>query len=134
MLIRLLFAHHPQLALCAAGAVAAAATATSSTAGGTTKPKTSESKQKLEHATTQGTKKPTPSTTGSTTRQSKALKTPVPGENRGKRTLYDFGNAGYLYPEVASRRAGFVDSYYPQAGYYNGQQAIGKPAGCTSSS
>lgn len=117
-----------QLALCAAGAVAAAATA-----GGTSKPKTSETKQKLEQVTTQGTKKPTPST-GSTTRQSKALKTPaVPGENRGKRTLYDFGNAGFLYPEVASRRAGFVDSYYPQSGYYNGQQAIGNPTGCTSS-
>lgn len=109
------------MALCAAGAVAAAA------AAGTSKPKTSETKQKLEQATTQGTKKPTTSSSASTTRQSKALKTPaVPGENRGKRTLYDFGNAGFLYPEVASRRAGFVDSYYPQSGYYNGQQAIGR--------
>lgn len=111
-----------QLALFAVGAAAA----------GTTKPK-SESKPKTETATS---KKATPTTAAAatTTRQSKSVKVkPVPGENRGKRTLYDFGNAGYLYPEVASRRAGYVDSYYPQAGYYNGQQAIGESSGCTCS-
>jgi len=106
--------------------------ATVAVASATTKPK-SDSKSKTEPAIP-STKKPTPTTSGSTpstattktaTRQSKALKS-VPGENRGKRTLYDFGNAGYLYPEVASRRAGYVDNYYPQTGYYNGQQAIGK--------
>ncbi|XP_067631540.1 uncharacterized protein [Eurosta solidaginis] len=48
-------------------------------------------------------------------------------DKRGKRTLYDFGNAGYLYPQIASRRAGYDSegqSYYPQQGYYNGQDAV----------
>ncbi|XP_050327339.1 uncharacterized protein LOC126757456 [Bactrocera neohumeralis] len=69
-----------------------------------------------------------PATTG---RESKALKTTTSTTNasdkRGKRTLYDFENAGYLYPEIASRRAGYENdgqAYYPQNGYYNGQDAI----------
>ncbi|XP_018796095.1 PREDICTED: putative mediator of RNA polymerase II transcription subunit 26 isoform X1 [Bactrocera latifrons] len=64
-------------------------------------------------------------------RESKALKTSTSTTNasdkRGKRTLYDFENAGYLYPEIASRRAGYENdgqAYYPQSGYYNGQDAI----------
>ncbi|XP_036330561.1 daxx-like protein [Rhagoletis pomonella] len=69
-------------------------------------------------------------TTASTTR--KTLKSSAGGtadasDKRGKRTLYDFENAGYLYPEIASRRAGYENdgqSYYPQSGYYNGQDAI----------
>ncbi|XP_017125427.1 putative mediator of RNA polymerase II transcription subunit 12 [Drosophila elegans] len=124
------------LALLVIGATATASSSSSSTTSTTTsaKPKI-ESKPKAEPEKT--TKQPSPSaspsskatTTTSTTRQSKALK---PGENRGKRTLYDFGNAGYLYPEVASRRAGYVDntaSYYPQTGYYNGQNAIAQYPG-----
>lgn len=110
------------LTLLAIGVVAAASSSTTSTTTPTTtaKPKTEE-KSKVE------AEKPTkePTSTTKATRQSKALK---PGDNRGKRTLYDFGNAGYLYPEVASRRTGYVDNtagYYPQTGFYNGQNAIG---------
>ncbi|XP_034480163.1 putative mediator of RNA polymerase II transcription subunit 26 [Drosophila innubila] len=113
-----------RLALLAVGGATVAATAAA-----TTKPK-SDVKSKTEPAIP-STKKPTTgakATTTTTTRQSKALKA-VPGENRGKRTLYDFGNAGYLYPEVASRRAGYVDNYYTQSGYYNGQQAIAQYPG-----
>lgn len=65
--------------------------------------------------------------------EAKALKTLAATTNtndkRGKRTLYDFENAGYLYPEIASRRAGYENdgqAYYPQSGYYNGQDAIGE--------
>ncbi|KAH8275592.1 hypothetical protein KR026_011331, partial [Drosophila bipectinata] len=106
------------LTLLAIGVVAASSSTTTTT---TAKPKTEE-KSKVE------AEKPTkePTSTTKATRQSKALK---PGDNRGKRTLYDFGNAGYLYPEVASRRTGYVDNtagYYPQTGFYNGQNAIGQ--------
>ncbi|KAH8400823.1 hypothetical protein KR009_001202, partial [Drosophila setifemur] len=112
--------------------LAIGASASSSTTTTTAKPKTEEkAKADVEKPTKQPSSSASaapsskaPKSTG-TTRQSKALK---PGENRGKRTLYDFGNAGYLYPEVASRRTGYVDntaSYYPQSGYYNGQNAIG---------
>ncbi|XP_016972569.1 mediator of RNA polymerase II transcription subunit 15 [Drosophila rhopaloa] len=122
------------LALLVIGATAKASSSSTTTSTTTSaKPKT-ETKPKAEPE--KATKQPSPSaspaskaTTTSTTRQSKALK---PGENRGKRTLYDFGNAGYLYPEVASRRAGYVDnsaSYYPQTGYYNGQNAIAQYPG-----
>ncbi|ALC41388.1 CG12964 [Drosophila busckii] len=96
---------------------AAAATTTSS------KPKTEASKQ-----TTPTTVAASSTTSTKSSRQSKQLK-PVPGENRDKRTLYDFGNAAYLYPQVASRRAGYVDNYYPNTGYYNGQQAIAQYPG-----
>ncbi|XP_037714572.1 putative mediator of RNA polymerase II transcription subunit 12 [Drosophila subpulchrella] len=118
------------LALLVIGATATASSSSSSTSTTTSaKPKT-EAKPKAEPE--KPTKQPSPSaspaskatTSTSTTHQSKTVK---PGENRGKRTLYDFGNAGYLYPEIASRRAGYVDntaSYYPQTGYYNGQNAI----------
>ncbi|EDV36599.1 uncharacterized protein Dana_GF11866 [Drosophila ananassae] len=109
------------LTLLAIGVVAASSSTTSATTTTTAKPKTEE-KSKVE------VEKPTkePTSTTKATRQSKALK---PGDNRGKRTLYDFGNAGYLYPEVASRRTGYVDNtagYYPQTGFYNGQNAIGQ--------
>ncbi|KAH8290486.1 hypothetical protein KR054_003544, partial [Drosophila jambulina] len=118
--------------------IGATATASSSSPSTTAKPKSETKPTKSEpekHAA--ATKQTLPSSapsskatttksssSGSTTRQSKALR---PGDNRGKRTLYDFGNPGYLYPEIASRRAGYVDntaSYYPQTGYYNGQNAI----------
>ncbi|KAH8253662.1 hypothetical protein KR032_006393, partial [Drosophila birchii] len=115
-------------------------TASASSSSTTAKPKseTKPTKSEPEKPTT-ATKQTQPSSAPSskatttkssssgvstTTRQSKALR---PGDNRGKRTLYDFGNPGYLYPEIASRRAGYVDntaSYYPQTGYYNGQNAI----------
>ncbi|XP_075167146.1 uncharacterized protein LOC142239252 [Haematobia irritans] len=59
-----------------------------------------------------------------TARSAKALKQSKPGENRGKRTLYDFGNAGYLYPQVAARRGGYSPdprtAYATQPGYFNG--------------
>ncbi|XP_017027844.1 serine/threonine-protein kinase Wnk [Drosophila kikkawai] len=113
------------------------ATATASSSSTTAKPKTETKPLKAEPEKPTATKQTLPSSapsskatttksssSGSTTRQSKALR---PGDNRGKRTLYDFGNPGYLYPEIASRRAGYVDntaSYYPQTGYYNGQNAI----------
>ncbi|SPP75791.1 probable serine/threonine-protein kinase yakA [Drosophila guanche] len=102
-------------------------TTTTTTTTTTTKPKPkSESKIKAEGKKTLPSAKP--SSTAATTRQSKALKAALgPGESRGKRTLFDFGNAGYLYPEVASRRSGYVDNtagYYPQTGYYSGQNAI----------
>ncbi|XP_033253446.1 RNA-binding protein 33-like [Drosophila miranda] len=111
------------LTLLAIGAAAAASTTTakSTTIASTTtaKPKSgSKPKADAEKPTKQPSPSAKPSFTAATTRQSKALKAPVnPGENRGKRTLFDFGNAGYLYPEVASRRSGYVDntaSYYPQ--------------------
>ncbi|XP_068143998.1 uncharacterized protein [Drosophila tropicalis] len=120
-------------------AVGVAAAAAAGNPDATAKPK-SDSKPTPTESAKKPTKQPLPSssslptsasstsTSTTTTRQSKNLKSVLPGENRGKRTLYDFGNAGYLYPEVASRRAGYVDntaSYYPtQTGYYNGQNAI----------
>lgn len=67
-----------------------------------------------------------------TAKANKALKLAnKPGENREKRTLYDFGNAGYLYPQIAARRAGYspLDArsvYSTQEGFYSGQNAIGK--------
>ncbi|XP_020799031.1 RNA polymerase II degradation factor 1 [Drosophila serrata] len=115
------------------------ATATASSSSTTVKPKTGTKPTKSEPEKATSIKQTLPSSapsskvtttkssssgSSSTTRQSKALR---PGDNRGKRTLYDFGNPGYLYPEIASRRAGYVDntaSYYPQTGYYNGQNAI----------
>lgn len=70
---------------------------------------------------------------GTTAREAKTLKTSAAitnaSDKRGKRTLFDFENAGYLYPEIASRRAGYENNgqaYYPQSGYYNGQEAIGE--------
>ncbi|KAH8277928.1 hypothetical protein KR018_010369, partial [Drosophila ironensis] len=119
-----LFNFQLALTLLAIGAAAASSSTTTTT---TAKPKTEEkSKVEPEKPTKQPAPSPSPSASPSskTTRQSKSLK---PGDNRGKRTLYDFGNAGYLYPEVASRRTGYVDNtagYYPQTGYYNGQNAI----------
>lgn len=79
-----------------------------------------------------------PSTAETAARSAKVLKSPSAGnaatasDKRGKRTLYDFENAGYLYPEIASRRAGYENdgqAYYSQStqsGYYNGQNAIGE--------
>nr|XP_014102882.1 uncharacterized protein LOC106627298 [Bactrocera oleae] len=68
---------------------------------------------------------------GTTASEAKTLKTSAAitnaSDKRGKRTLFDFENAGYLYPEIASRRAGYENNgqaYYPQSGYYNGQEAI----------
>ncbi|XP_030381985.1 uncharacterized protein LOC115629596 [Scaptodrosophila lebanonensis] len=100
----------------------------SSDAPSTTNPTKSTNATKTSDASKATTEKPTQP---AATRQSKALK-PTAGENRGKRTLYDFGNAGYLYRDVANRRAGYVDSgssYYPQAGFYNGQNAIAQYPG-----
>lgn len=70
-------------------------------------------------------------TTSSTSgRSAKSLKSSKPGENRGKRTLYDFNNPTYLYSQVAARRAGYDteprSAYSTQSGYFNGQNAIGK--------
>ncbi|XP_019892043.1 uncharacterized protein LOC101901251 isoform X2 [Musca domestica] len=42
----------------------------------------------------------------SNNRRAKSLKAVQPGDNRGKRNLYDFGNS-YLYSQVAARRAGY---------------------------
>uniref|UniRef100_A0A1I8Q9K3 Uncharacterized protein n=1 Tax=Stomoxys calcitrans TaxID=35570 RepID=A0A1I8Q9K3_STOCA len=57
-------------------------------------------------------------------RSAKSLKSTKPGDNRGKRTLYDFGNAGFLYPQVAARRGGYSPdpraAYSTQPGYFNG--------------
>ncbi|XP_017149973.1 mastermind-like protein 2 [Drosophila miranda] len=126
------------LTLLAIGAAAAASTTTAKTttiaSTTTAKPKSgSKPKAEAEKPTKQPSPSAKPSSTAATTRQSKALKAPEnPGENRGKRTLFDFGNAGYLYPEVASRRSGYVDntaSYYPQTGYYSGQNAIAQYPG-----
>ncbi|XP_017079317.1 putative mediator of RNA polymerase II transcription subunit 26 [Drosophila eugracilis] len=121
------------LTLLVIGAIATASSSSSTSTTTSVKPKTetkSEKPTKQPSASASPSSKATTTTsTTSTTRQSKALK---PGDNRGKRTLYDFGNAGYLYPEVASRRAGYVDntaSYYPQTGYYNGQNAIAQYPG-----
>lgn len=67
-----------------------------------------------------------PSSTG---RSAKTLKTSKPGDNRGKRNLYEFGNPSFLYPQIAARRAGFGtesrSAYSSQSGYFNGQNAIG---------
>lgn len=70
-------------------------------------------------------------TTSSTSgRSAKSLKSSKPGENRGKRTLYDFNNPTYLYSQVAARRVGYDteprSAYSTQSGYFNGQNAIGK--------
>ncbi|XP_011196571.2 uncharacterized protein LOC105221360 [Zeugodacus cucurbitae] len=72
-----------------------------------------------------------PATIVKPAREAKVLKssagTTNTNDKRGKRTLYDFENAGFLYPEIASRRAGYENdgqAYYPQSGYYNGQSAI----------
>ncbi|KAI8127444.1 hypothetical protein FF38_01771 [Lucilia cuprina] len=67
-------------------------------------------------------------TATSTGRSAKSLKSVKPGENRGKRTLYDFNNPSFLYPQIAARRAGYGSesrsAYSTQSGYFNGQNAI----------
>lgn len=64
------------------------------------------------------------STSTTNSRTAKSLKSSKPGDNRGKRTLYDFGNAGYLYPQIAARRGGYSPdaraAYNTQPGYFNG--------------
>lgn len=71
----------------------------------------------------------TSSSSASSGRTSKVLKFPKSAENRGKRTLYDFNNAAYLYPQIAARRAGYNpesrSAYSTQSGFFNGQNAIG---------
>ncbi|XP_073813536.1 uncharacterized protein [Musca autumnalis] len=64
-----------------------------------------------------------PTTTKPNNRSAKSLKASQPGDNRGKRNLYDFGN-NYLYSQVAARRAGYNPdprtAYNTQQGYFNG--------------
>ncbi|XP_065369104.1 uncharacterized protein LOC135961530 [Calliphora vicina] len=104
----------------------AAASAPSKTDNSNKKSKATE-KPVVSDAKT--TSKPAKSSaTSSTGRSAKSLKTTKPGENRGKRTLYDFNNPSFLYPQIAARRAGYGpesrSAYSTQSGYFNGQNAI----------
>ena len=101
---------------------------TKATVAPTKEDKKSTSSQSQKEATIKNASKKTELRAGALKSAGKA------GENRGKRTLHDFGNPGYLYQQVAARRAGYEaandasagNSYYPQQnGYYNGQNAIG---------
>ena len=91
---------------------------------------TTTAKPAVSDAKTNSTKPAkTTSSVASSGRNSKVLKFTKPDENRGKRTLYDFNNAAYLYPQIAARRAGYNpesrSAYSTQSGFFNGQNAIG---------
>uniref|UniRef100_A0A1A9ZDZ7 ADF-H domain-containing protein n=1 Tax=Glossina pallidipes TaxID=7398 RepID=A0A1A9ZDZ7_GLOPL len=93
------------------------------------KTKVSTTKAASTSKTLEKTSKPTEASSTSARTTTKTLKSAKSLDSRGKRTLYDFGNAGFLYPQVAARRAGYSaeprTSYYPtNSGYFNGENAI----------
>lgn len=94
------------------------------------KTKVSTTKSASTSKTLEKSSKPTEASSTSARTTTKTLKSAKSLDSRGKRTLYDFGNAGFLYPQVAARRAGYSaeprTSYYPtNGGYFNGENAIG---------